>query len=509
MIPFIRIKQTKPKGDIMADNTQKKLGVIPLAAIVVSAMVGGGIFSLPQNMAQDAAVMEVIIAWIITGIGMFFIANTFRILSDARPDATTGIYAYARLGFGRFGGFQMAWAYWLCNIFGNVGYAVLLMDALDYFFPGTFKGGNNIPSIIGGSIMIWFMNFLVLRGTKQAAFINTIGTIFKLVPILLFIIIMIFAFHWSIFTTDMWGHETIVKDGIKPLGGLLSQIKSTMLVTLWAFIGIEGAVVVSSRAKDQKSVGTATVFGFLGCLVIYAALSILPFGRMYQPKLASLANPSTAPLLTDVVGGWGGDIMNLGVIVALVTSWLAFTIMIAQIPQAAALDGTFPRIFKSENKNGTPNISLIVTSSLMQLAMVMVYFANNAWNTMLSVTAVMILPPYLACTAYLWKICATKQYPEGMPVKYWFAFFCGVAGTLYAVWMIYAAGFTYLLMAFLFLVIGIPVYVWACKNNDEDNKKTGKPVPPMFTKPELIAAAVIVIVAVLAVILFATGKVNL
>ena len=90
----------------MAGN-EKKLGVIPLAALVVSAMIGGGIFSLPQNMAQDAAVMEVVIAWIVTGIGMYFIASTFRILAEARPDASAGIYAYARLGFGRFAGFQI------------------------------------------------------------------------------------------------------------------------------------------------------------------------------------------------------------------------------------------------------------------------------------------------------------------------------------------------------------------------------------------------------------------
>lgn len=492
----------------MADNT-KKLGVIPLAAIVVSAMIGGGIFSLPQNMAQGAAVMEVIIAWIITGVGMYFIANTFRILSDARPDATAGIYAYARLGFGKFAGFQMAWAYWLCNIFGNVGYAVLLMDALDYFFPGTFKGGNNIPSIIGGSIMIWVMNILVLRGTRQAAFINTVGTIFKLVPILLFIVIMIFSFRWSVFTTDMWGHEAIAADGIRPLGSLLSQVKSTMLVTLWAFIGIEGAVVVSSRAKDQKSVGTATLFGFLGCLVIYALLSILPFGRMYQPQLGGLANPSTAPLLSEVVGTWGGVVMNLGVIVALLTSWLAFTIMIAQIPQAAALDGTFPKIFTKENRNETPSVSLWVTSFMMQVAMILVYFANNAWNTMLSVTAVMILPPYLACCAYLWKMCATHQYPAKATVKAGFALVCGVAGTLYAVWMIYAAGLTYLLMAFLFLVVGIPVYILARKDAAEDERKAGKPVPPLFTKAEKIGVAIVVIVALVAIIAFASGKVSL
>ena len=112
-----------------------KLNVVALAALVVSAMIGGGIFSMPQNIAQSASVMAVIAAWVITGAGMFFIANTFRILSEVRPDATTGIYSYARSGFGKFAGFQIAWAYWLCNIFGNVAFAVLLMDALNYFSP--------------------------------------------------------------------------------------------------------------------------------------------------------------------------------------------------------------------------------------------------------------------------------------------------------------------------------------------------------------------------------------
>lgn len=487
----------------MADsNDNKKLGVISLAALVVSAMIGGGIFSLPQNMAQSAALAAVVIAWVITGIGMFFIANTFRTLADARPDATTGIYAYARLGFGRFAGFQMAWAYWLCNIFGNVGFAVLLMDAFNFFFPGTFTGGNNLWSIVGGSIVIWGMNFAVLAGMKQAAFINTVGTICKLVPIAVFIIVLLFAFRWVFFSTDVLGNQTIPEHGIKPLGSLFDQIKSTMLVTLWAFIGIEGAVVVSGRAKSQSAVGKATVLGFLVCLGIYALLSILPFGRMYQPELAGLANPSTAPLLQDVVhGSWGGILMNLGVIVALLTSWLAFTIMIAQIPYAAAMDGTFPRIFKKENAKGTPSVSLFVTSAVMQLTMIVVYFASNAWNTMLTITSVMILPPYLACTLYLWKICAKKQYPEKMPVSYRYAFLCGVAGSLFALWMIYSAGLMYLMFAFIFLLIGIPFYVWARRNAlADDRTATDRRI---FTRNEAIGAIVITVVAVISIIVIA------
>lgn len=80
----------------MAQSTTKKLGVVALASVVVSSMVGGGIYSLPQNMAAAASVGAVLIAWVITGLGMYFLANSFRILSDVRPDLKAGIYMYGR-----------------------------------------------------------------------------------------------------------------------------------------------------------------------------------------------------------------------------------------------------------------------------------------------------------------------------------------------------------------------------------------------------------------------------
>ena len=479
-------------------NTNNKLGVLALAALVVSAMVGGGIFSLPQNMAQYAGVEAIIIAWAITGVGIFFLANTFRILAEIRPDATTGIYAYARLGFGPFAGFQMAWGYWLCNFFGNVGYAVMMMDAFNYFFPGTFTGGNNVWSIIGGSLVIWLMNFIVLAGVHQAAFLNTIGTIAKLVPILLFIVITLFVFSWAKFSFDMSGMENIPKEHISSLGSIWDQVTNSMLVTLWAFIGIEGAVVLSGKAKSQKDVGKATILGFLGCLLIYALLSLLPFGRMNVAQLGALSNPSTGPILQDIVGSWGGWVMNLGVIIALLTSWLAFTIMIAQIPYAAANDNTFPKIFKRENGKSTPSVALWVTSLIMQLTMIFVYFENNAWNSMLSITSIMIVPPYMACTAYLWKICASGQYPKSATVSKWFAMVCGIGGTLFGIWMLYSSGFVYLMLAFIFLALGIPMYIYT--RHEYLKTATNVADKKIFSMPELIGAIVIAVLCVIAII---------
>ena len=477
----------------------KKLGVIALASVVVSSMVGGGIYSLPQNMAAEASVGAVIIAWIITGIGMYFLANSFRVLSDIRPDLKAGIYMYGREGFGPFVGFLIAWAYWLCQIFGNVGYAVITMDALNYFFPPYFAGGNTIYAIIGGSILIWMFNFVVLRGTQQAAVINTLGTIGKLIPLFIFIIIMIFVFHIDKFDFDFFGRLAL--DNGHSLGGLGAQVKSTMLVTLWAFIGIEGAVVLSGKAQSQSDVGKATVMGFLGCLIVYALLSLLPFGFMTQAELAAVPNPSTAGVLEKAVGTWGSWLMNVGLLIAVLASWLAWTLITAEMPFAAARNGTFPRQFSTENANGTPSVSLWITSVLMQLALFLVYFSNNAWSMMLSITGVMVLPAYLVSMLFLWKTCEDGKYPRKAPVGRAAALLCGSLGSLYAIWLIYAAGLNYLLMASVIVALGIPVYIWSRKQNPDQQ--------PLFLGHEKVILVLLILIALAAIYLFSRGIVNL
>lgn len=529
-------KQTKP----VKISSAGKLGIFGLAAIVVSSMIGGGIFSLPQNMAQSASVGAVILAWIITGFGMYFIANTFRVLSNARPDLTTGIYLYAKAGFGNYMGFNIGWSYWLCQIFGNVGYAVITMDALNYFFPGVFTGGNNLYSIIGGSILIWFFNFLVLRGVKQAAMINMIVTVAKIVPLILFIIIMAFVFKIDRFDMDFWGRMNAVK-----LGDIPDQVRNTMLVTLWAFIGIEGAVVLSGRAQTQSDVGKATLMGFLGCLAIYVLLSVLPFGLMSQEQLAAVPNPSTAGVLQAVVGEWGAWLMNIGLVIAILASWLSWTMIVAEMPYAMAENGAFPRVFHRENAAGSPNVSLVVTSLLMQLAMILVYFAGNAWNTMLSITGVMVLPAYFTSCLYLWKICEDHEFPTNIGMSRFAALITGIIGTLYALWLIYAAGLSYLLMAVVFIAAGIPIYLWAryeqfaadlpittqtpenATINTRINTRANAVVHPKpnaassyhmnsqpiaddyFTFGEKILCAAIVIIALIAIYAFARGIIHL
>jgi amino acid transporter len=88
----------------MSDGN-RKLGLGALTALVVGSMVGGGIFSLPQNIAARADVGAVLIGWGITAVGMLALAFVFQSLANRKPQLDGGVYVYAKAGLGDYMGF--------------------------------------------------------------------------------------------------------------------------------------------------------------------------------------------------------------------------------------------------------------------------------------------------------------------------------------------------------------------------------------------------------------------
>ena len=298
----------------MDANNRQKLGVGALTALVVGSMVGGGIFSIPQNTAASAGVGATAVAWAITGVGMLALAFVFLNLARRQPALDSGIYAYARASFGPFTGFSSAWGYWFMAVLGNVGYYVLLFSTLGHYWP-VFGDGNTQVAVACASAMLWATHALVLRGVREAALINQVTTLAKLVPLLLFVLLVALAFQPGVFQADVWGRAN------PQLGGVLEQVRGMMLVTVWVFIGVEGASVYSAHAARRVDVGRATLVGFLFVLALLVAVSLLSMGVMAQPELAGLKNPSMAYVLERAVGPWGADqrgLVHLAVRCALV-----------------------------------------------------------------------------------------------------------------------------------------------------------------------------------------------
>ncbi|WP_338802805.1 arginine-ornithine antiporter [Pseudomonas sp. RSB 5.4] len=453
-----------------------KLRLGALVALVVGSMIGGGIFSLPQNMAASADVGAVLIGWAITAVGMLTLAFVFQTLANRKPDLDGGVYAYAKAGFGDYMGFSSAWGYWISAWLGNVGYFVLLFSTLGYFFP-IFGEGNTVAAVIGASVLLWAVHFLVLRGIKEAAFINLVTTVAKVVPLLLFVLIAIFAFKLDIFTADIWG----VKN--PDLGSVMNQVRNMMLVTVWVFIGIEGASIFSARAEKRSDVGKATVIGFITVLLFLVLVNVLSLGIMTQPELAKLQNPSMAAVLEHVVGHWGAVLISVGLIISLLGALLSWVLLCAEIMFAAAKDHTMPEFLRRENANHVPVNALWLTNAMVQLFLIITLFSASTYLSLIYLATSMILVPYLWSAAYALLLAVRGESYEGFAAERRKDLIIGGIALIYAVWLLYAGGVKYLLLSALLYAPGAILFAKAKLELKQ----------PIFTNVEkLIFAAVVV-----------------
>ncbi len=332
------------------------------------------------------------------------------------------------------------------------------------------------------------MCLIVMSGVKRTAALSVLASILNITTISAALIILGYFATGGNFTFDFWGHK-------QHLGSVFTQVKSTMLVTLWVFIGIEGAVVISDRAAKMSQVGPATFIGLGVCTILYSLLSILPFGIMHQAQIAPLANPSTAYLLSSLVGRWGAIFINVSLLLAVLSCWLAWTILVAELPFQGAKGGVFPKFLARENHNHAAAPSLWISSAVMQLTLFIVLFAHNAWIWLIDITGVMVLPPYLASTLFLSVYSSNPRYVETHSESRRFALWTGILASVYAVWMLYAAGPKFVLLSTIIFALGVPVFCFAQKENNKQ----------IFTRVEKWATGALIIVAAISLILFAKG----
>lgn len=432
---------------------EKKLGLSALTALVLSSMLGAGVFSLPQNMAMVASPAALLIGWAITGVGILFLAVAMLVLTRIRPDLDGGIFTYAREGFGELIGFCSAWGYWLCAVIANVSYLVIVFSALSFFTDTPelrlFGDGNTWQSIVGASVLLWVVHFLVLRGVQTAASINLAATLAKLVPLGLFIVLAAMAFNSDIFTLDFHGIDLGVP--------VWEQVKNTMLITLWVFIGVEGAVVVSARARNKKDVGRATLLAVISALCVYLLVTLLSMGVVARPELAEMRNPSMAGLMVRMMGSWGEIVIAAGLIISVCGAYLSWTIMAAEVPLLAATHKAFPRIFARQNANNAPSASLWLTNLSVQASLVLIWLTGSDYNTLLTIASEMILVPYFLVGAFLLKVARRPLHKV-----------IGVGACIYGLWLLYASGPMHLLLSVVLYAPGLMVFIYARRTHDDN-----------------------------------------
>ena len=435
-------------------NEKQGLGLFKLTCFAIGTTLASGVFSMFSDMAQNGAgTLAVMIGWAIAGVGMYGLAMCFNRLSIVRPELKSGIYAYAREGFGEYIGFNSAWGYWVSAILSQVSFATLLFAALGQFMP-VFAGGNNLASIIGASIIVWLFTFMVMGGVQEAVTINAVIVIAKIVPILAFIVFVIFlgAFDLNIFLDNFFGEDT----GLS----LSQQILETTYTTVWIFTGIEGAVVISGRARSTAVAGKATELSFLTLLILYVMISILSMGVMPRSELADLASPAMAGLLANVVGTWGATLINIGVIISIAGAMFSYTIVTADSAFAPAVYGCFPRFLTGENKKGAPRAALLVTGAIIQILLIVVYFQSSTYQAMYTLATSAIMIPFVLSALFCLKttIEDRRAHRNNVNFKTWLV---SILGTVYGLWMLYATGMDNVIISAMIFAPGVLFYGWS------------------------------------------------
>ncbi|WP_332380333.1 amino acid permease [Lactococcus cremoris] len=400
----------------MENKKTKGISLFALLAIIISGAIGGGVFNLANDLARGSTPGGVVISWLFIGFGILMLVLSFNRLITIKPDLS-GVSDYARAGFGDFVGFLSGWGYWISAWTGTIGFAVLMMTSADYFFPGKFANSNGsltILSVIIVSIISWILMLLVDRGVETAAAVNAIVMIAKLIPLVVFSITGIILFKANIFTQHFWQTFTTnfaadgsVKDFVwhaMTASGLLSQIKGSLLVMVWVFVGIEGAAMMGNRAKKKSDTAKATVIGLAVLLVIYVLLSLLPYGYMDQASLANVKAPGLVYILNEMVGGWGGSLMAVGLMISLLGAWLSWTMLPVEATQQLAEQKLLPSWFGKLNKYHAPSNSLLITQLMIQIFIIITYFVANAYNVFIYMATAVIMICYALVGAYLFKI---------------------------------------------------------------------------------------------------------
>jgi arginine:ornithine antiporter/lysine permease len=457
----------------------QKLTLLTMTSMVVGGMVGAGVFSLPRRFAEETGIIGALIAWTVAGAGMLMLAFVFQTLAMRKPDLDAGVYAYAKAGFGEYLGFFSAFGYWASACVGNVTYWVLIMSTLGAAAP-AFGDGDTLPALACSTVGVWLFFYLVQRGVKDAAVLNRIVTIAKVVPILVFVLLALFLLDPAVFAGNLRGPTDY--------GSLFEQVKGTMLVTVFVFLGVEGASVYSRHAARRQDVGRATVLGFLSVFAVFASVTVVSYGILPASEIAQLRQPSMGGVLEAAVGGWGKVFVSAGLIVSVLGAYLAWTLMAAEVLFVAAQDDDMPRFLGRTRRGDVPFAALLLSSILVQIVLVVTYFSEDAFNFALDLTSALSLIPFLLAAGYALKI--STRGGERL---------VAALAVVYTIFLLVAAGPKFLLVSF---IVYAPATLLFVKARREQGRQ-------LFSGRELVILAVSVLGAVAGITALAAGWISI
>jgi len=413
-------------------------------ALVVGNMVGSGIFLLPASLGAYGGVS--IVGWLFTTAGAMLLALTFARLARALP-RVGGPYAYTRASFGDFPAFLVAWGYWISICAGNAAIAVALVGSLAFFWP--VLATSPAMGAAAAVASIWLLTSVNVRGVREAGWVQLVTTGLKAAPLVAIGAAGLLFVHWDNFTP--------FNASGRPM---LSAVSSTAALTLWAFMGLESATIPADDVEQpDRTIPRATLLGTAAAATVYVLATVAVMGAIPAAALVTSHAPF-ADAASRMWGPWAAGVVAAGAAVACFGALNGWTLLLGQMPLAAAMDGLLPRVFGRLSARGTPAAGLVISSALVTL----VVATNYARGLVAEFTFIVRLSTLAALVAYVFSSLAlvmsslpahARVNGERLPGLLAVA----MLAFAYSLWAVAGIGRVALLWGSVTLLAGVPVYL--------------------------------------------------
>jgi APA family basic amino acid/polyamine antiporter len=328
----------------------RAVGLAGLVAIAVNGVVGSGIFVLPSAVAAIAGRASPA-AYLLAAVLMALVVACFA-EAGSLFDETGGPYIYARRAFGPLLGFLVGWMFFLSRLAACAAIGNAFAAYLGYFWPAASRGAGRVAVL---TISIALLAVLNIRGVRSGALAVNALTVAKMLPLVLFVVVGLFAVD----------PERFRLLDLPPL----SSLKQASLLLVFAFGGFENANVLTEELKDPKrDLPIAILLAIATTALLYVLIQIVALGTL--PNLASDSTP-LASAAARFLGPLGAGLLTLGAVFSTIGNESGLILVGPRILYAFARAGQLPlAVARVHPRYQTPHVAVLVFVALAWLAAV-------------------------------------------------------------------------------------------------------------------------------------------
>ncbi|MGX4668022.1 APC family permease [Cerasibacillus sp. JNUCC 74] len=347
-----------------SDKLLKILGNKDVLALAFGAMIGWGWVVTSGLWITEAGSLGAIVAFLIGGILVVFVGLTYAELASAIPLAG-GELSYTFKAMGRVASFITTWAIILGYVSVVAFEAVALPTVFEYIVPNYSQG--YLYTIADWDVTITWAGVGII-GSILIAWINYRGIkLTSIISVILSTLIIVAGFMLitgSTFGGNFENMQPLVETG-------MTGILTVIIMTPFMFVGFD---VIPQAAEEinlpQRKIGQLLIISVILAVIWYIAI-IFGVSRILNPEELSQSNLVTADAMTKAFGNSKlmGNVLVLGGIGGILTSWIGFYVGGSRAIYALANAGMLPKpLGKLHPKYKTPYRAILLIALLSTAA---------------------------------------------------------------------------------------------------------------------------------------------